>query len=928
MPSLTSDGQSLILDGHRLWLVSGSVCYAKTPRGLWAERLLAAKQAGLNCIETPVVWSLHEPRPGALTFDGELDIHTFVKQVGLLKMHCILRLGPYIGEGLDLGGMPAWLVERAGGRLRCAAPEFLQAASRFLAAVCERVRDLQATARRNSGPLVLVQNEHQWFCGDEDQAERYLGELARFSRENGINVPIANCNNLYAGAEGEIDGWAGSSHLFANLRQLRSLRPDQPRLALGLTLGHRGVWGRPLGDEVTPRSAMRRIAEVLAAGGQYNIDPFHGGTTLGFLGGRGDEAPDAFFATSAMTGAPLSEAGERGPLFNAVRRISTFASQFGRVFAALDAGYQPVTMSLDEAAAQPARASKSRAPSAGPADRLVALERRGSQGSIVLVFASESGAGVHRGSIVLPDGSALPIDLGDQAVAWALLGTHLVGRSTLDYCNLCAFGVVGSVFVCFGPAGAPGVLSINGSAFEVVVPDGDEPHIEHHEGVSIVVCNQRTIDSTFLSDQGVFIGASGLDAAGRPRAQSGFRRITAISPDGQASVIKPNPAPSLRPSPAFSAWARASCQEYLAGASERFAAIDGPASLDRLGAPLGYGWLRLRWKSSSTRTIKAGFFESADRLHLFVGGRPLSVLGLGPGAEDGPARLPVRTGENTLVVLADNLGRASAGARMGEHKGLYGQVWETASMRPGTPRLERGDPVAPLSFRSPTFGLEESDLTDGRRVTWRFQHRKRTPVFVRFGAHTLHGLLMLNGKPIAVLSPGGGECVTLEPESTARGGNVVQAAIVGDAEASLPSLREAVRFFEGTECVSARAHWAFAKWERPAAGRFKPPARGAGDGANTDVRGIPTWWRATFSVAGVERPLFLDAAGLSKGQMYLNGVNIGRYFVATASGRAVPPQGRYYLPEPWLKVGQANELVLFDEHGFSPERCRLAYSSK
>ncbi|MEO1130356.1 MAG: beta-galactosidase, partial [Planctomycetota bacterium] len=92
-------------------------------------------------------------------------------------------------------------------------------------------------------------------------------------------------------------------------------------------------------------------------------------------------------------------------------------------------------------------------------------------------------------------------------------------------------------------------------------------------------------------------------------------------------------------------------------------------------------------------------------------------------------------------------------------------------------------------------------------------------------------------------------------------------------------------------------------------------------------KGRPAWWRGTFSVPHIGQPLFLDATGLSKGLLYVNGNAAGRYFVSTHGGKGVPPQVRYYLPEPWLKPGEDNELLLFDEHGFAPGKCKLVYDA-
>ena len=70
----------------------------------------------------------------------------------------------------------------------------------------------------------------------------------------------------------------------------------------------------------------------------------------------------------------------------------------------------------------------------------------------------------------------------------------------------------------------------------------------------------------------------------------------------------------------------------------------------------------------------------------------------------------------------------------------------------------------------------------------------------------------------------------------------------------------------------------------------------------------------------------LDMTGLSKGQVFVNGQNLGRYFTATADGRAVGPRPPLYVPESWVKLDEENELLLFDEHGFAPHGARIIFS--
>ena len=191
MASITYDGQSFMLDGRRVWLVSGSINYARVPRALWADRIHAAKQAGLNCVETPVIWARHEPRQGQFDFTRDNDLRHFVQLIGLAGLWCILRPGPFVDAGWDFGGLPPWLLTNENVRLRTNNQAFLEASSRYISALAGQLRDLQVNAPvpkgspqgTHPGPIVLMQTEHAWTCGDDTLADAYLGELDRYLRE-------------------------------------------------------------------------------------------------------------------------------------------------------------------------------------------------------------------------------------------------------------------------------------------------------------------------------------------------------------------------------------------------------------------------------------------------------------------------------------------------------------------------------------------------------------------------------------------------------------------------------------------------------------------------------------------------------------------------------------------------------------------------
>lgn len=931
MASITYDGQSFLLDGRRVWLVSGSIPFARAPRAMWADLIHTAKQSGLNCIETQVVWARHEARQGHFDFTGDNDIREFVRLIGQAGLYCILRPGPFVDGGFDMGGLPPWLTGIENLKLRTANQPFLEACSRYITALAGQLRDLQVNshapkgspAGHMPGPIILVQNESGWTCGDDHLAETYLGELDRYYREAGFGVPIINANDLWQSVEGEIDGWTGYDGLLSHLRQLGSIRPAQPRIVIDLHLLERQAWASDAPAQKAPGAVLRRLAEVLAAGGQFNIDGFFGGTNFGFSAGREPALGPAGFLTSTTgPSCAIGPTGRPTALQPAVRRVCTFASRFARVLAHLDPARQPVAL-LPETGGDPGK---------GGAARVSVIHALGSQGGVVFVFGDDSGHNSREPmNLLLPDGSTLPVDLGDQSAVWCLLDTRLTGRANLDYCNLCALGLAGKVFVCFGTPGQKAVVSINGSPLETTVPSGKSPLVQEHEGITVVIASQEQTDHIHLDETGVYLGVLSLGRDGKPVLDGDARSYIHLDVEGKSTTHKaPHPhAPAhgkKHGKPHLGEWACAPLEAYLGGTSPRFANITKPADLVSLGAPYGYGWYRIKLSSGSARKVRLMFPHAAHRLHLTLDGEPAGLAGVGLGAE-GVVSLNLKKGSQTLVALAENLGRVCSGSDLGEQVGLYGHAWEIDPIRAGKPRIVAADPVDVLGFRAPLWRMHRDDRSDAARLTWTIDHRKKTSIIVQIGAYEAEappgendregGILLLNGKPVHFFQQGGVRPVFIDNALLLKGKNEFQIALMGPTRDYEKPLADAVHFFEAVDSPTVKADWAFAKWEAPAAGAY---------GKGKHHAGHPCWWKTTLTVSEGHEPLMLELAGLSKGQVLVNGKHLGRYFVGTPTGRKVPPQTRYFLPRSMLK-GEANELAIFDEHGFTPSKVRVTTDS-
>lgn len=917
-----------MIDGRRIWLVSGSVPYARICRDEWRDRIHAARIAGVNAIETAVVWSRHEPRPGKFDFKGDNDLRAFVELVAEAGLYCILRVGPFIGGAWDMGGLPPWLTELKEMQLRTSSNSFLESCSRFITTLAEQVRDLQVTSPGKGGPIVLIQSEAQWTCGDEELAQEYLGELNRYLREAGLSVPVINANNLWQSHEGEIDVWAGTDEMLATMRQLAVVRPGQPRLVIDFGVQAVRTWGQADDPMMNAWQMQRKLAEALAGGGQVNLNPFAAGIYPGFLGGRVAGGQSGFVCASAEPNACVDEAGVPTALFNPARRVLHFASKFGRVFANLDPEFRPVTIDPSPRGDGSKARRKDKPVSTGG---LSVVFAQGIQGSVAFVFDDDSippdeRPATRTTNLLMPDGSSMPVTLGQQSVGWSIFGVNATPRSVIDYCNINAFAVVGQVFIAFGPAGAPAKLSVNGSPIEVSVPSGAAPLVIEHEGLTIVIVCEEHIDHTFVTDTAVFVGVAGVTAAGEP-VQLGeggaFVRIDAAGKLKKISgeTVKNHVAEKV----SLGAWAAAPASDYQDGTSPRFASIKGPADLTALGCHFGYGWYRMSLSGMSGGKVHLAFPESADRLHLFLDGEPAGVVGTGPGAT-AEAVLNLKKTSEQLVILAENLGRFSSGLHLGERKGLFGPIWEHQPHKMGKPKMVRGQPIDLFSYRTPLWEVREGDSTLPERVTWSIAHHKKASLIVWINDFPGRALLILNDQPIAVVDRSGPASVLLSPDQLGKGTATIQIAPFGEhatehaGALSLDEISNAITFSEATEQFAPKAEFAFAKWERPGNTMFAAGTKGTVAKTNG-----PTWWKTTFKLGTSRTPLFLDLGGMFKGQIYLNGQHVSRYFVATPDGKSLPPQEKYLLPDPRLHHGRENELVLFDEQGGNPSKVRIAY---
>ena len=189
-------------------------------------------------------------------------------------------------------------------------------------------------------------------------------------------------------------------------------------------------------------------------------------------------------------------------------------------------------------------------------------------------------------------------------------------------------------------------------------------------------------------------------------------------------------------------------------------------------------------------------------------------------------------------------------------------------------------------------------------------------------------IVVLNDEPIKLVGAMRRTVIELDDEAVKRGNNVLELAMHLDSPSHeladqlsdelLATLAKEITFTEGANVISEKGEWSFAKWEAPPEIDYDSVSK-----TKLGSMSNPTWWKTTFKADDLDLAISLDTTGLSKGQAYINGNALGRFFSSTQSGKSIEPSTHLSIPSCWIKKDALNELLIFDEHGASPAKVKL-----
>jgi len=195
----------LVIDGKPRFIFGGDFNYTRTPRHQWQDRLLKMKAAAMNTVTFYATWAYHEPSRDSWNWSGDHDLAHFIDLIHNEGMWVIARLGPFVHGEWRNGGLPQWLIDELGSKVRTNNPEYLELTRKWYEQVLVIVVPRLVT---REGPIIMVQLENELGSAgskgddiargsvDPEENARHVLFYHRIVREHGVDVPIIDINKF------------------------------------------------------------------------------------------------------------------------------------------------------------------------------------------------------------------------------------------------------------------------------------------------------------------------------------------------------------------------------------------------------------------------------------------------------------------------------------------------------------------------------------------------------------------------------------------------------------------------------------------------------------------------------------------------------------------------------------------------------------
>ena len=964
--TITLGREGLAIDANPLYLLAGQLHYFRYPQAEWRDLLLKARAGGLNTIDTVIPWNFHEPNEGEYNFVEDADLGAFFDLCAELGLWVIARPGPYICAEWENGGFPAWFTAKDGIELRLDNPVFLEHTMRWFDRLFAILTPRQAI---HGGAIILCQTENEHWASGRYGHDMHQQTLAEAAIARGMAVPQYTCMGATPGYAEFRNGWTGIAE---KLVATRALWPENPMIVSELWSGWFDSWGasrRTHKQAVRFDTVLNQLTAVGASGFSHWM--WAGGTNFGPWGGRTVGGDSIHMTTSYDYAAPVSEYGELTAKFYTARRhhllLGTLGAQLAPVLAAAVAGGPKViapaaVAGRGDAGSAPYRNVRSgpNAPAAWRDFTATFVQNTIPEGIVNQLYLAD---GTHlaveaEANTIKPIFTNLPLGGNEETSAW-LLAYHT--SRILGFWP----GETTDTLVLYGFAGEVGRLAVRSGRGEGETAATNSPALKRREEVSldywvterpsvtkfeiggrslnIVLLTTERADRFWPLRDGSFLCGPALvtEDQGERQIDGGpgsMRPLYTLAADGTLEWLEIAPVAVPLFSPLELTWSRHAVAEASETAGWR--EISAPQSLEELGTPYGYGWYRTTLHSAADTTLALAAPWLSDRARLLLDGVDVGWLGTHPRGPRLALELPLAAGQHDLRLLLDNLGRFNYGSNTGERKGLFDNLyigtqhditkgwtalWQEASFageaianaKPWAVRADAQDiDLASFAFQGATVWLLRAfEAQPGMRYLLHVTgDRSSGGLFVngtsiaRFSRHYLGGFIKAD---ISDLLQTGTNVIALNIQQYA---GVAYHAHLLEYDPAQP-IGAAWQFRAGVNSGRGAEGWELGPkraGNRPALQRRNAAASAAIAQRFSAGNTAPAFFKAAFAYDSAKHgpgPFKFYPLGLRKGQIWLNGRDVGRYW-------QIGPQEAYKLPASWLEP--QNELLVFDEEGGDP----------
>ncbi len=317
----TVDSTGVYVDGKPMRLLAGEIHYFRVMPDQWKDSLLKLRACGLNTVSTYSPWNLHEPTRGEFNFSGGLDLKKFLRTAQDLGLKVMFRPGPYICSEWDFGGLPWWLNNVDGLRIRSINPQFMEASRAYLKRILSEAEEYFCN---NGGPIIAIQLDNGYASFSNDI--RYIETLRDIVRESGFKGILYTADgdsNTRVNATKAKGVWRTlmiGNNLKSGIDVMNKVQPNMPQMISEFWSGQGLRVGRPMYYRAIDVLA-KDLDSALAEGAHICCYMFHGGTTFGLMSGALLEGKYTPFTSSYEVDAVLNEAGDTTPKYDAFRKV-------------------------------------------------------------------------------------------------------------------------------------------------------------------------------------------------------------------------------------------------------------------------------------------------------------------------------------------------------------------------------------------------------------------------------------------------------------------------------------------------------------------------------------------------------------------------------------------------------------------------------